>query len=306
MTSPEDLAGSGEDNGEAPEKKVPETLPSKTPLFQAINAARYHRQELIRAIEQRTSRLLICYVSGRAANIDRDDVLGLIDVLHNVKQDGDLDLLLHTGGGDIDAAEKIISLVRTVVGAGTLRVVVPDFAKSAGTLIALGGDKIVMSDSSELGPIDPQIMLNDGHGNLISHPVQSFLNAYKEHSEQLNANPNDTAARMMLSKLDPATLQLFKSAKDRARQFAEAQLLRKGVKDYTEVATKLLDTNRWLTHGQMIGWQAAEEMGLDIEYLEQKSEYWQLYWRLYCLQRLAVNDKQKLFESNYASLPFEG
>ena len=306
MTSQQEQDTSRQEGAEAPEGGAPEMPPSKTPLFQAINAARYHRQELIRAIEQRTKRLLVCYVSGRAAHIDRDDVLGLIDLLHNVKQNSDLDFLLHTGGGDIDAAEKILMLIRTVVGTGMLRVVVPDFAKSAGTLIALGGDKIVMSDSSELGPIDPQIRLNDSHGNLIPHPVQSFLNAYKEHSEQLNANPNDTAARIMLSKLDPATLQLFKSAKDRARQFAEAQLLRKGVKNYTEVANKLLDTNRWLMHGQMIGWQAAEEMGLDVEYLDQKSENWQLYWRLYCLQRLAVDDKQKLFESNYASLPFDG
>ena len=93
----------------------------------------------------------------------------------------DLDVLLHTPGGDIDAAEKLITLVHTTVGAGQMRIVVPDFAKSAGTLMALGANKIVMSDTSELGPIDPQIALNDGKGNRIVHSVMSYLDAFKTH-----------------------------------------------------------------------------------------------------------------------------
>src|SRR5690242_8570600 len=123
-------------NGEA-ERAVPR-LYSKTPAFQAMHAARYKRQDMIRAIKQATQRNLICYVAGQAQMICRDDVLFFVDLLHNVERGAPLDLLLHTPGGDMDAAEKLITMVRNVVGTATLRVIVPDFAKSAGTLMALG------------------------------------------------------------------------------------------------------------------------------------------------------------------------
>jgi hypothetical protein len=55
----------------------------------------------------------------------------------------------------------------------------------------------------------------------------------------------------------------------------------------------------------MIGWQAAEEMDLLVEYMDPKSDEWLGYWRLYCLQRLAVTERQKLFESNFASMVFD-
>ena len=57
-------------------------------------------------------------------------------------------------------------------------------------------------------------------------------------------------------------------------------------------------------------WVADEEephpIGLMVEHLEYHSEEWQDYWLLYCLQRLAVRDRQKLYESDYASLVIDG
>jgi hypothetical protein len=75
--------------------------------------------------------------------------------------------------------------------------------------------------------------------------------------------------------------------------------------NYTKIASDLMDTRRWATHGQMIGWEDAKQLELVVEYLGPDNDEWQFYWRLYCLQRLAVKDREKLFESNYASLPME-
>jgi ATP-dependent protease ClpP protease subunit len=282
---------------------------TKTPLYQAMRAAQYQRQALIAQIREKWGRRLICYVSGTAALIDRDDTVGFVDLLHNVPRGEDLDLLLHTSGGDIDAAEKLISIVRTTVAEKCLRVIVPDFAKSAGTLMALGADRIVMSDTSELGPIDPQITLNDGQGNRIQYPVQSYLDAYTAHSAALQNNPADIVAQIMLGKLDPARVKLFEAARNRARTFAEEQLRRWMFRtqqgNVTEIAGKLLDTNRFLSHGQMINWEDAKQIGLLVDHLDSASDQWQQYWQLYCLQRLAVRDRQKLFESECVSLPFD-
>ena len=276
--------------------------PARTPLYQANAADRYHRQAVIKQIQDRTNRSLICYVSGNECVIDDDDIMPFVDLLHNVPTRHNVDLLLHTKGGSIDAAEKLMEMLTNLVDTAELRIIVPDFAKSAGTLMVLGADSVVMSDMSELGPIDPQAPL---FGRWQS--VQNYLDAYKLHEETLKREPDNVAARMMIQKLDPATLKLCESAVGRARQAAE-HLLKRGMfrngGNWTKTAGELLDTTRWLSHGQMISWEDAQDPQLElvVQYYEYHSVEWQDYWRIYCLQRLAVENRQKLYESDYASL----
>lgn len=276
-------------------------------MYEAQNAERYLRQTQIKQIQGKERRLL-CYVSGPGARITRDDALGIVEMLHNVPPGSSIDLLLHTGGGDIDAAEKIVSMLRAAAGkAGSFRVIVPDFAKSAGTLIALAADKIVMSDSSELGPIDPQFYKRDASGNALWHSVLNYLSAYDIICSQLREHPDDVPAKVMLEKLDPTTVVQFQAISRRALMLAEQHLNRwmfhnKGG-NWTEIAGKLMDINRWPAHGQLISWEDAKEMGLEVEYVAPDSKEWRAYWSLYCQQRYALKDGQKLFESDYASLP---
>jgi len=67
----------------------------------------------------------------------------------------ELDILVQTPGGDPHSAFKIVKLFRK--NAKKVNIIVPLLAKSAGTLICLGADKIIMSEISELGPLDTQI-----------------------------------------------------------------------------------------------------------------------------------------------------
>lgn len=285
--------------------------PLKTPLFKTMNAARYQRQSLIHRIQERTGRPLICYVAGIAASVNRDDTLGFVDLLHNLRGPLAIDLLLHTTGGDIDAAEKLMSMVRMKVGNEHLRVIVPDFAKSAGTLMVLAADSVLMSDSSELGPIDPQVVSADVSGNRRAHSVQDYLDAYEQLKKELADKPDDVSARIMLAKIEPATVKLFEAALNRARAIAEKHLkyamFRKGG-NWSETASELLDTRRWKSHGQMISWEDAKDarLGLNVEYLPPEDELWSDLWQLYCLQRLGAEDRQKLFESAFVSIPMDG
>ena len=183
------LPGSSED-GQTEESEIV-VKPSKadalrTPLFQANHAARYLRQNMIKQIEAQTGKPLISYVSGDRCAIDHNDVMPFVDLLHNVAQGSDVDLLLHTSGGSIDAAEKLVKIVRSRIHNEYFRVIVPNFAKSAGTLIVLGADTVVMSEMSELGPIDPQVELSEGWFS-----VQNYLDAYQTHAETLREQPTD-------------------------------------------------------------------------------------------------------------------
>ena len=214
-----------------------------------------------------------------------------VDLLHNVWPDESMELLLHTPGGNIDAAEKLIRMVRSKVGEAEFYIIVPEFAKSAGTLMVLGADRVVMSDMSELGPIDPQLPFPDSYGKVRWQTVQNYLDAYDEYTKTLTEQPGNVAAQVMLGKLDPAIVKLCQAVKERARQCA-GDLLKRGMfregGNWTLTVSELIDTKRWLSHSQMISWEDAQHpdtIGLVVEYLDQQSEEWQEYWRLYCLQR---------------------
>jgi len=289
-------------------------VPPQTPLFRAINLARYRRQELIKAIQKRTGRRLMCYVSETAPLV-RDDVVPLMDLLHRVPVGTNIDFLLNTTGGDVGTADKMARILRRRVGStGVLRVIVPDYAKSAGTLLALGADTIVMSDSSELGPIDPQIITRQADGQFIQRPAHTYVDSYEALSEEISDpksyedGKNTDAEKQLLAAFDAPHLNLCRQLIERSRQLAEALLKQGMLQDgsYTKVAGDLTDNDRWHSdHGAVIDSQDAQAMGLHVEYMEPNCNEWQAFWRLYCEQRLALGpDHTKLFESDYASLPF--
>ena len=280
----------------------------KTPLYAASNSRRYERQALIRQIQEETQSHLICYIGGARSLITRDDVLPFHDLLRNLDKDTDIDVLLHTIGGDIDATEKLVNMIRDRVGTASFRIVVPDYAKSAGTLMVLGADRVVMSDSSELGPIDPQVVRAEGDGQRVSVSVQHHLAAYDQYAGRLTEAPDDPVATLMLQKFDPAVRQMYMGVARRARQLAETFLVQgmfsDGGGNPTGAAKELLNTDLWHTHSQVISWRDAQNprIGLVVEYLDPHSELWQRYWRLYCMQRLALDDDQRLYESDCVSL----
>lgn len=302
-------------NDEATTSNGPEQAPGtaqsvRTPFYRAINARRYERQEQIKSIQAETKRKLICYIGGAEASMSRDDTLPLVDLFHRIPAGTDIDLLLQTGGGDVDAAEKMASMLRRRVGdKARFRVIVPDFAKSAGTLITLAADTILMSDSSELGPVDPQLNLPDGQGRYNYRPAQSYVDGYEALVKLVNDNPQSTAYKQQLDRYDPTTLDVCRKVLERSVKLAESLLqqgmFRDGRGNFTALARELNNNKKWLWHGAPIDYLEAKKQGLDVTYLELDDPLWQKYWSLYCAQRLEVAHNSaecKLFESDYVSI----
>ena len=276
---------------------------SKTPFFTAASALRYHRQSLIQGIEEQTKRKLLCYLCGSGTEIKRDDTIGFVDLLHNIPEGSKIDLILHTGGGDVDAAEKLIKLVQDKIGeSGDIRAIVPDYAKSAGTLMALGAKSILMSRPSELGAIDPQFVIGDSLGNRVSHSVVHYLTVYEQHEEMLRKDQTDPVARMMFDKFDPAIIHKLRIQRQRVRDAAENLLMRNGM-PFSRIASELMNVEKWKSHNQMITAEdARDEIGLNVDVIAQDDPLWEKIWQLHCLQRLELGDEQTLFESYYVSL----
>jgi ClpP class serine protease len=66
-----------------------------------------------------------------------------------------IDLIIHTPGGLALAATQIANALAD--HEAEVRVIVPHYAMSGGTLIALAADKIIMDEHAVLGPVDPQL-----------------------------------------------------------------------------------------------------------------------------------------------------
>lgn len=306
-----EVTSSEKKTGEQGADKEKELLPKppQTPFFRATQAGRYRRQDAIREIQDATGRKLICYISGSAGYIERDDIIPLTDLLYRVEPGIKLDLMLHTLGGDVDAAEKIAGLLLKTVGPdGELRVIVPHCAKSAGTLISLAAHSIVMSDTSELGPIDPQLVMATPDGMQLSRPAQSYIDAYEDVLKQIKDGTESPALHALIEKFDLVQLDMCRKALVRSRKFAE-KFLREGMfrgqnANYTEIAAKLNSNAKWLSHGAVINADDAQQLDLRIDYRNENENEWQAYWRLYCEMRLVLeNERSKLFESDIASLP---
>lgn len=291
---------------EAEPEPIP--VPSQTPLFHTLQQLRYVRQDLLRQIEKRTGRRLIAYVGGPASSISTFDIPPFVDLLHDIDQGEHLDLLLQTPGGDVDQAERIVMMCRKKIGPDAeFRVVVPDSAKSAGTLIALASDEIVMGFPSELGPIDPQITITTAGGEAMQRPAQSFLDGLEEIVTSVGDGNLSPAYFPLLDKLDPALIDFCRKAIQRSQRFAEEFLKRYMLRHDPEkaeaVAATLNDSRTHLSHGAVIDAEKAAGFGLNVTYLEPDDDLWLAFWRLYCEMRITLQSlSQRLYEGRLTSL----
>jgi hypothetical protein len=87
--------------------------------------------------------------------IARDVVNPFVDLLDEMGPTPKISLILDTNGGQTSAAWRLVNLLRSF--SDDLEVLVPSKALSAGTLICLGGHRIVMTKQAALGPIDPSV-----------------------------------------------------------------------------------------------------------------------------------------------------
>ena len=90
-----------------------------------------------------------------AGSISIDDSEAVLRAIRFTPPEQPIDVILHTPGGLVLAAEQIAKAL--VEHKGKVTVFVPHYAMSGGTLIALAADEIVMDPNAVLGPVDPQI-----------------------------------------------------------------------------------------------------------------------------------------------------
>ena len=234
-------------------------IPTQSPVFWVGQKDRYLRQLLIRDIEALTDRRLVVYYASRFHNaqINQRDCDYFVELFGDVNGAA-CDLFIETPGGQTDATEGLVNLLRNL--APDLRVIVPKAAKSNGTLLSLAAKEIVMGPPSELGPIEPH--LADIPASVLMQPEMAQQNfplhklgeyAY-QHSKQI-------------------ALDLLSSGMMTSHTSEEIKA----------VVEKLAGRDTYKSHGAVIDHREASDLGLNVRYLPDGDEIWSRIWLLYCM-----------------------
>lgn len=234
------------------------------------------RLGVIREIEKKRGSKIISYITadrwGFSAPILLEDVRTIEKHIRVCLAAGakKIDLFIYTSGGLAIAPWALISLFREYLGARQLGVLVPSRAYSAGTLIALGADDIVMAPGGNLGPIDLQIGIGGRYVGV--EDVRGYFNLAKDMG--LNS-PKDKLH--LFSLLSRSTHPLIVG--DIYRAWAENERLamllmssRKkplGEKTHKDIADFLL--RRIGDHGQSIRRTEARKIG--ISYVKDAEDF---------------------------------
>lgn len=246
------------DKGSEPFPRGKET-PSQSPLFWVSQKDRYLRQLLIRDIEEITKRRFLVYFANRfeRAEIDGRDPALMAELLSDVGNEP-VDLMIETNGGQTDATEALISLLQN--SCSDLRVVVANAAKSNGTLLCLASKSVVMGCASELGPIEP----------LVSGIPCTIL-----------VEPSMATQNYPLHKIGGFALQQTRTLAKKL--LANGMMSGKPDHEIDSVVQKLSSRDSYFSHGSVIDYREALELGLKIEYLPPEAKLWQKIWLLYCM-----------------------
>ncbi len=254
---------------------------------------RDRRLKLISQIEAlRGSKVIVYYTShGRPfpASIAVDAVLPLYKQLLSLEESGGkvkkFDLFLFTQGGDVSVPWRIVTMIREFCD--EFSVLIPYKAYSAGTMITLGSDKIVMGRKAELSPIDPTLVRatvsesNIPPREISVEDVSSYISFMRERAGITDQEALSKVVSQLAAHLTPLTLGTVNRQYSHIRLVARKLISsRKSKIDEDRIASIIEAlTEKMYSHGHAIGRQEAIDLGLHIE--KPKPELEDAIWSLY-------------------------
>lgn len=208
--------------------------------------------------------------------LNDEDIHAFMEAIAGL-QGNALDLILHTGGGSAEATDAIVSYLRQKYP-NDIRIIIPQAAMSAGTMMACAANKIVMGKQSSIGPIDPQFILQTSVG-VQSIPAHAILEQFEKAQKDCSDNPKNLNSWLpMLSQYGPALLIRCQDQIDFGKELVENWLREYMFKDEetdlpSTVAEYLSNHANFKTHGKHINIIKAKEIGLKIETLEDDQDF---------------------------------
>ncbi|MEW6524948.1 MAG: hypothetical protein AB1445_15680 [Bacillota bacterium] len=254
--------------------------------------SREERLGYIREIQRLRRCPLLVYLTGDRpyleTKIDDDALRVLYDHLELTGRPEALDLFLYTRGGNTLTPPRLVSLIREYTS--ELRVLVPYRCHSAGTLICLGANSIVMTRMGELSPIDPATANEfnppspDGSGARLPVSVED-VTAYFRLAQQKAGVTGPELVRVfeiLAERVHPLALGNVQRTHALIRLLAERMLsLHLAGEDRAGRIKHIVDslTEKLYAHRLFLGRREATELGLNVVRPEPELEaaIWGLY-----------------------------
>ncbi|WP_073167467.1 SDH family Clp fold serine proteinase [Desulfofundulus australicus] len=224
-------------------------------ILALLPASRQYRLEslrlrLIRSLEKKRKSRVITLIHRQESlsllgipisrYINVEDSEAILRAIRLTPDDMPIDLILHTPGGLVLAAEQIARALQK--HRAKVTVFVPHYAMSGGTMIALAADEIVMDENAVLGPVDPQL------GEL---PAASILEAVHIKGRE---------------RVDDRTLMLAdiaSKAMNQVEEFIYQLLVEKMPREKAHQISRLLTSGQW-THDYPLTCERLQELGFPV------------------------------------------
>ncbi|MCL9812590.1 SDH family Clp fold serine proteinase [Natranaeroarchaeum aerophilus] len=222
------------------------------------------RQKYLEKVADETGREVLLYSSGWTEldvdspqfSITDTDVQGFMETISRVDSD-ELDLILHSPGGSTDVAEQIVTYLREKFS--SIRIIVPQAAMSAATLMCCAADDVVMGHHSALGPTDPQMRIPTKTGQRWV-PAQTIVDQFNEIDDKIQAGEQIGHYTPILSQYDPGLKQQAENSIDLTNRLAEQWAEEYMFDSDSNAATKasnlssyLSNHTNFLSHNRRIG-----------------------------------------------------
>ncbi len=230
--------------------------------------------------------------------LSMDDYYVIFDMLKDIKTKK-LDFYIETPGGSGAAAEEIVRFLRSKFD--YIGFVVSGEAKSAGTIIVLSGNEILMTESGSLGPIDAQVRV--GRSTISAYDYMEWVKEKRDQAEkQGKLNPFDAT---MVAQISPGELKGVNNSLEFAKDLVIDWLSRYKFKDWNiteargikvsekkkleraaEIAHELTNHGKWRSHGRSIKIDDLEEIGLKITRVDDQIKLADIVYKIQTVLRL--------------------
>jgi hypothetical protein len=247
------------------------------------------RKKLYEELETYRKHPVISYVTSTRQNaggsIATDAVRQFVKQLELFKKKPqEIDLLINSNGGDGLTSWRLITLLREYLGKeGKITCLVPFHAFSAATLMAVGCDEIFLHPWASLGPVDPQITVNnkDGTQQFAYEDVSAYTNFLKEEAGITEQKEKVELLSQLVNQIAPSVIGGAKRASMQsiimAEKLLKLHMTGSEAQNAEAIAQKL--SKNYFSHGHAVTKTEAKELGLKIS--SDDSEIERIIWDIY-------------------------
>jgi len=217
---------------------------------------RNERIEVIQKIQKYRGYKVIVYFTGDRrplpSQIAEDAVLLLYNHLLALKSTDPktekIDLFLYTRGGDVSVPWRVVTMIREFCN--EYSVLIPYKTHSAGTMIALGADKIIMGIKTELSPIDPTLVravnqeVTAPPSEISVEDVSSYISFMRERANITDQSALAQVVSQLANHLTPLTLGSVNRQYSHIRLVARKLLMSRKEKIEEGRAGTIIEANR--------------------------------------------------------------